>query len=444
MNEDQNIRKGIVVDILKKERKVIVLMPDGDLQKVRPHRFCKIGEEISFKQDAIAGKWFNQGGIIRFAASGVAILLIMTGIFFSVWSTGPAKDVYAEIFIESKSDVQVKLNKEQEVVKVIPLNKSGTRVVRNLQPEGEPMDEFINDYFEEMKNEGYIGAEDKAIISVISDEDIKKRDEILAKVKEAIGQSDFIQANEIEVLTVSIPYQTARKADQLGVTPGKYSIAMIADSVGEGNIPSLGVLKLITVTELVNTNPEAVKILASASEVELVELTEQQAPGMLAEAEDGQSVTAMNPPESSQTVAETAVQQNTPETKEEPAVQTSMDISEKQGKPVKNDGSSTSAGSRQQRKPPSKGNEEPSGLPKEEAPDEQKPANPPSDKQPAGEVETPSDKQPADSDQDQNTGSEEKPAAGDDEGKQNEDQAKDKKPTILDQVLSLVLNLNVL
>lgn len=436
MNENKKIHKGIVVDILKKERKVIVLMPDGDLQKVRPHRLYEIGEEISFRQETETKKGLGWSRAIRYASAlSVAIILVMASIFFPVWNVNSPKDVYAEIFIESKSDVQVKLSKEQEVVGVIPLNKSGSRVASNLDPEGQSVAEFINDYFEEMKNEGYIGAEDKAIISVVSDNHIKTRDGILKNVKEAIDQSDFIKSNEIEVLTVSIPYQTAQKADQLGVTPGKFSIAMIADSVGEENKPSLDILKLLTVTELIDANPEAAKILAGTSEVELVELTEQHGTDILVEAEDGHPITAMNPPASNQTVEETTIQKKTPEAKEESATQTSTASSEKQSKPVKNDVSNRSGNSkpesRPEQTPPPQSNEEPSGSPKEETPGEQKPANPPSDKQ------------PADSGQDGSTGSEEKPAEDGDKEKQNEDQANDKNPTILDQVVSLVLNLKV-
>lgn len=450
MNENKKIHKGIVVDILKRERKVIVLMPDGDLQKVRPHRLYEIGEEISFRQETETKRGLGWSRMIRYASAlGVAILLIMAGMFFPVWNTSPVKDVYAEIFIESKSDVQVKLNKEQEVIEVIPLNKSGTRVASNLDPEGESVAEFIDDYFEEMKNEGYIGAEDKAIISVVSDDHIKSRDDIFKNVKEAIDQSDFIKSSEIEVLTVSIPYQTAQKADQLGVTPGKFSIAMIADSVGEENTPSLGILKLLTVTELISANPEAAQILTGTSEVELVELTEQHGTDIPVKAEDRQPITAMNPPASNQT--QTAEETTIPsETKEEPATQTSMASSEKQSKPVKNNVPNTSGSAKPESGPeqtsPPQGNEEPSEAPKEENPVEQKPAdgtNPPSDKQPAGEVKPPSDKQPAESGQDGNTGSEEKPAEDGDEEKQNKDQANDKNPTILDQVVSLVLNLKV-
>ncbi len=443
MNENKKIRKGIVVDILNSERKVIVLMPDGDMQKVRPHRPYDIGEEISFRQEIEIKKGLNWSRVIRYASAVcVAFLLIMASIFSPVWNVSSPKDVYADIFIESKSDVQVKLTKEQEVVEVIPLNKSGTRVASNLDSEGEPVTEFINDYFEEMKKEGYIGAEDKAIISVVSDDHIKTRDDILRNIRETIEQSDFIKSNEIEVLTVPIPYQTALKAYQLGVTPGKFSIAMIADSVGEENTPSLGMLKLLTVTELVDANPEATKILAGSSEVELVELTEQQKPGSPIGAEDGQPITAMNPPVSNQAVEE-KIQHKASEAKQEPEIQSGTASSGKQSKPA-NDVSNTSGNSkpesRPEQTPPPQGNEEPSKPPKKENPAGQEPANPPSDKPPAGEEKPPSDKQPADSDQDGNTGSEEKPAEDGDKEKQNED----KNPHILDQVVSLVLKIRVL
>ncbi|MBA4603808.1 anti-sigma factor domain-containing protein [Thermoactinomyces mirandus] len=472
MSENKKIQKGLVVDVLAKERKVIVLMPDGDIQKVKPNRRYEIGEEISFKQEIVIRKVLNWGRVIRYASAlSLVLILVFANSLFSIWNSDHPKDVYAEIFIESKSDAQVKLNKEQEVVEANPLNKPGARVIDNLDhPEGEPVGDFIDDYFEEMKKQGYIGPEDKAIISVVSDDHIKIRDEILRNVKEAINQSNFIKSNEIEVLTVSIPYQTAVKADQLGVTPGKFSLAMIADSVGAGNTVPLGILKVMTVTELVDANPEATRILSGTPEVELVELTEQLGTDVPVETEEKQPVTAMTSPAAEQTVKETTVQ-NTSEPKNELAIQGSTASSEKP-KPVENRKStkgvsSTTGNSKPEQTPPTKGNEMPSESAKDS--DEQKPAGevtspsdkqpagevkpptdkqpagevkPPTDKQPAGEVKPPTDKQPADSDQDGNTGSEEKPA--EDDGKQNEEDTNDKNPSILDQVVSLVLNLKVL
>lgn len=274
----KTVYKGIVVDKLKDENKVIVLMRNGELRKVRPHRPYEIGEEILFKEEVVLKRVTNWNRIFSTASAiAVACSLFFMDIPFISDSGNQSigvKDVYASsIYIESNADVKIDVNKDHKVIKVTPLNKSAKDVLDDLHWTGEQIDEFINDYFNEMKDEGYLDTHDKAVISVLSG-DKSEVNNTLKEVKKALHKNHFLKMDRIKVLTVTLPKKVIEKAENLKLTPAKLSIACIVKSM-EKNVPPIPVLKKVTVTDLINKNPIVADVLPKYSEEELAKLVEQ-------------------------------------------------------------------------------------------------------------------------------------------------------------------------
>lgn len=475
------IYKGIVVDILKDEDKVIVLMSDGNLHKVKPHRPYEIGEEITFKERIVTKRATNWGRVFKYASAFVAaslLLFIHNPIMSGLGNTFKTDTALATIlYVESKSDIKVDVNKNQEVIKVTPLNKSAKRVINGLNWNGEEVNEFIDTYFEEMKAEGYLGAEDKAIISVVPVDESESKN-ALKEIKEAINENTFIKSNQIGVIAVAIPNKIVEKAESLGITPGKYSIALAASLIDEKNVPPVNVLKMVTVTELIEANPTVTQVLSNYSEDELVKLAEQQdnanfatatptssdtnesvtttedSPSLSNEAKteaDSKTKTQNSSSTTTKTTTNTTTQNNSSSTNTNTSNKTNSssnstknqtettDSTEQTRK--KTDGSSTQDGSTSSSntQKPSTGNETSASQPEEGQntsanKSTEEPKSPSSDQQPTEPTTKP----------DESTESENEQT---DEGRQNQEnlnqqekpnQTENKEPTVLDKIVAIV------
>lgn len=277
------IHRGVVVEI--KDNTVIVLTPEADIKEVETNgQAFKLGDEILFHEIEIP---HNKGmplgrRVLRYVAGLAAGLLIFFSSPLSISDLGGlnlggligGKKAYAaSVYVESKSNVKANINEDQEVIGVEPLNKPGERVIKGVNWQGKKIGEFVQTYFAAAKQTGYLGPEDKAVIAI--DPVKSKKDKTIETIQKDINANTFIRDNEIQVFTVTVPDIVVKKANDLGLTPGKFSIYLAAKVSGE-KMP-LNVVKVDTVTELVDAVPIVAKVLPNCSEEQLAQLVEQNA-----------------------------------------------------------------------------------------------------------------------------------------------------------------------
>jgi hypothetical protein len=265
--------RGLVVDIIDNNL-VLVLKPCGDIEKVQTNgRTYEIGEEILFYEIVKTEKVVDWPKIVRYV-SGVAVALLVffaSSLAFGKNGIMDSRDAYAasvSLYIESKPDIKVDINKDREVVDVHPLNKPGKRVLAKMGRGDRDADvsEFVEDYFEAAKETGYLEPQDKAIISVVPKIEEENND-TLKEIEEAVNDSLVVKENGLQVLTVAIPEVVVAKAEKLGLTPGKFAILLTAAVSGE-RVPPIQELKAATVTEIIKKLPTV--------RVELPKYTKQQ------------------------------------------------------------------------------------------------------------------------------------------------------------------------
>jgi hypothetical protein len=277
MFEKMKVLRGVVVNV--RDENYIVITPEGELLKVKKDgQTFEVGEEILFYEriKPREGKHWVRSRTLQYTACLAAGLLIFFSSPLSISDLGGLigdKNAYAaSIYIESKSNVKVGINHDHEVISVEPLNDPAKKVLKGIDWNGKQVGEFMEKYLSAAKQTGYLGPCDKAIISVDSANDSKKVNTI-GMLQKHVRQNPFVKGNDIQVFTVTVPDVVVEKAEELGVTPGKFSIYLAATSAGE-KIP-VGVLKVATITDLVDAAPNVAKVLPNYSEKQVAQLVKQ-------------------------------------------------------------------------------------------------------------------------------------------------------------------------
>jgi hypothetical protein len=277
MFKKMKVYRGVVVSV--QDENYIVITPEGELIKVKKDgQTFEVGEEILFYEriKPREGKHWMHSRTLQYTACMAAGLVIFFSSPFHISDMGGligGKKAYAaSIYIESKSNVKVGINKDHKVISVEPLNDSAKTVLKKMDWSGEQVGEFVKKYFSAARQTGYLGPCDKAIISVDPVNDSEK-DNTTGVLQKHVRQTPFLKDNDIQVFTVTVPDVVVEKAEELGVTPGKFSIYLAATSAGK-KIP-VDVLKVAPVTDLVDDAPIVAKVLPNYSEKQLAQLVQQ-------------------------------------------------------------------------------------------------------------------------------------------------------------------------
>jgi hypothetical protein len=271
------VYRGVVVSV--QDENYIVITPEGELIKVKKDgQTFEVGEEILFYEriKPREGKHWVHSRTLQYTACLAAGLLLFFSSPLSIsdlggW-IGDKKAYAASIYIESKSNVKVGINHDHKVISVEPLNDPAKRVLKGMDWNGKQVGEFMEKYLSAAKQTGYLGPRDKAIISVDPANDSDKVHTI-GIIQKHVSQNPFVKENGIQVFTVTVPDVVVEKANELGVTPGKFSIYLAATSAGK-KIP-VDVLKVATVTDLVDAAPNVAKVLPHYSEKQVAHLVQQ-------------------------------------------------------------------------------------------------------------------------------------------------------------------------
>jgi hypothetical protein len=278
--------RGIVVDIQEEKGTVIVLTPEGDVREVITNgQQFQLGDTVLFYEKVIEPQKENQWSrrVLRYASATAAAVLL----FFAsplqisdlhhLGNLVDPKNVslgdlikknvaYADsdVYIESKSPVKVSV-KGQKVVSASALNQPAEILLKDMSwDSNDSIDGFMQSYFEEAEESGYLNPGEPVVISVDTPAPGSEKDALLKKI-ETVSKK-----HHVKVVAVAVPDEVVKKAKELGVTPGKLVISLVAKATGQA-IP-IDKLKTVTVAELINTVPNVVEALPRFTESKLAEL----------------------------------------------------------------------------------------------------------------------------------------------------------------------------
>ncbi|MBU7591810.1 anti-sigma-I factor RsgI family protein [Metabacillus halosaccharovorans] len=226
------MKKGVVVDL--DDDFVTLLTPDGQFLKAsNKEGNYELGEEISFfplvdKREEAATRTKRASDhtflkSIRTRTARVGALSAVAIIFFMI-SFLPLFNndkVYAYMSIDINPSFEVSLDDHLKVISLVPLNDEANNIMKSLNDwEKKPLNEIVQIIISECKSDGYVYPGKEIVITTVMNDTDKK---IEKELHEGLTEiSSVIEAEEMVVKTINSDKDTRDKAQEQGVSTGKY------------------------------------------------------------------------------------------------------------------------------------------------------------------------------------------------------------------------------
>ncbi|MCP3742401.1 anti-sigma-I factor RsgI family protein [Rossellomorea sp. BNER] len=212
------MKKGIIFEV--RDEYLILMTPDGYFLKGRKNtnKQYVVGEETSFFP--ITGKRKKRKGIkpyLLLPVIAVATLMLCFSMMLPLFQND---EVYAYVSVDINPSLELSINRDHEVIDIIPYNVDGKKILSQLkQWEGHSLTEVTSKIILKSKENGYL-YDQKIMITSIFTEKINK------KQKEAFDHllNNFAKKNKYRK-QISVHHSTEevrKKAHENGVSIRAY------------------------------------------------------------------------------------------------------------------------------------------------------------------------------------------------------------------------------
>lgn len=189
-------------------------------------------------------KKFNWTRIVAIAASFVILFSVL-----GVYLYGSANKAVTNISLDVNPGIEIKLNKNEKVLDVIPLNEDGKIVIGDMNFKGNDLEITVNALVGSMLKNGYISDVANSILVSVSDEDSARSSALQLKVSSDIEAYLKTLGIDGAVLSQSVKDDRIEElAEKYGISFGK---AQLIDKFAKAN-PKYSIEELVgmTVNEL--------------------------------------------------------------------------------------------------------------------------------------------------------------------------------------------------
>lgn len=132
------------------------------------------------------------------AAAAAAVLLLFIGALIGTVIKKPDGRVFATVSIDVNPSLEIKINKEELVLEVIPLNDDARKVVGDMDFTGASMELTVNAIIGSMYRLGYLDEEHRTILVSLDNDDAEKAAYLLDELTAQI--SSLTEANNGRVI----------------------------------------------------------------------------------------------------------------------------------------------------------------------------------------------------------------------------------------------------
>lgn len=200
--------KGVVI---KSKKNYSILLSNGKFYKIKNKGTMKEGEKIMVNaEDIIMEKRKKNFGINKYIGIAVAVALIF-GVVFTSLDFG--NQAYAVATVDINPSVELELNKDYEVIKMIALNKDG-ETLKDLKVKGMEIEDAIELIVDEAEKKGFIKDEEDPYVlvtTVVVDKKLKNEKEENG-VNKTIKKQIQVKAGNSKILKkVNIAINSASK-----------------------------------------------------------------------------------------------------------------------------------------------------------------------------------------------------------------------------------------
>lgn len=225
------MRKGVVIEV--DERFVTLLTPDGQFVKANNVRGSyELGEEISFFPKELS-RVKRKASISRLQGR-IALALALVMLFSISFLTFQKKDVYAYMTIDINPSFELEMDSDLLVTDIEPLNEDAKQIVKEISNwENRPIKIVTDKIIFVTENAGYLKKNQEIIIATIINSKEKKSDEKLEKELNEVKKT--FNDKQIDIKTIKSDIDTRKKAENEGISTGKYIEKETKEKQKEGN-----------------------------------------------------------------------------------------------------------------------------------------------------------------------------------------------------------------
>ncbi|MFT0802302.1 anti-sigma factor domain-containing protein [Bacillus swezeyi] len=218
------MRRGIIVE--KNKKFVTLLTPDGQFLKAKnTEEDYEIGQEIAFPAETRMARrhagFFDLLSLRPLKAGVISIAAIMLFAFMIIPDVFNNK-AYAYMTIDINPSFELTLNKNCEVVDLVPLNQDGKDLLDSIENwENSDIKEVIGEIVEDSDKQGYVKHSKEVLIATVYENN--GDDTYKATVKSEIDDvKKRYEKRDYKLKSVESDMDTRAKAQKEGISTGRY------------------------------------------------------------------------------------------------------------------------------------------------------------------------------------------------------------------------------
>ena len=192
----------------------------------------------------------NRKRIPWYAVAAAALALVfLGGVINTVGTKLIQKTVSNTVSLDVNPSIEIRLNRQERVVAVVPLNEDAEKVVGSMDFSGVPLDLAVNALIGSMVRNGYLNEFANSVLVMVDDNDEARAEELTRRLVSVIDEAMIPQGGGAVIgMTAVHDAELEKLADRYGITLGK---AMLISKVAE-SIPyySFEELVMLNISEL--------------------------------------------------------------------------------------------------------------------------------------------------------------------------------------------------
>ncbi|NUJ17238.1 anti-sigma factor domain-containing protein [Bacillus glycinifermentans] len=218
------MRRGIIVE--KNKKFVTLLTPDGQFLKAKKtEEDYEIGQEITFPAETRMSRrragFFDLLALRPLKAGVFSIAAIML-LAFMIIPDALNNKAYAYMTIDINPSFELTLNKNCEVVDLVPLNQDGKDLLNSIENwKNSDFKEVVSEIVEDSDKQGYVKESKEVLITTVYENN--EDDTYKATVKSEIDDvAKKYEEQNYKMEAVESDLDTRAKAQKEGVSTGRY------------------------------------------------------------------------------------------------------------------------------------------------------------------------------------------------------------------------------
>lgn len=245
--------------ILKlKEKKAIVMTEECDFLSIKRRSGMSLGQQITFQESDIIR--YNRKNVKYFMVAASILLIFLISVSYFHYT---ANSAYAYVDIDINPSLELVINKQERVLKTIPLNEDARFLSKGLTLNGMTVQNALAQIIVRSKEQGYLDVqnENDILISVALNMDGKDYTPLKDKAEERLenligslrGTVNDLAALKVKALILKITPEKRKHSQENNISMGRYFI--YTQMKEKGVDVTIEEIKKSRVSEILNKMP---------------------------------------------------------------------------------------------------------------------------------------------------------------------------------------------